>query len=1050
MSEVTFTQVLPTTLAAPYTAGDSSITVVDASKLPASAAFALRINDNVFRCTGVAGATFTVAGGQEGSVDANASIGDDVYVVQTALTLANLLRQQTGAQFVFRPGGTAGGNVYTDFGDLCTAVQACPVKARIFIDPSLGAATVASDAYTLNFAAGGRPSFEALVGSAPTLITFANGATLTDCYPDLVGVELLNENTSSPIFTTTTDYEVHCCGLSAMVNAGGSNTPHIKISSRLYAYFHDVSYCGNGTSEVLQADGAQAVVQVYLLDVTNYGSSAIKLTNSGQGIVYAVSSVYGANSAQPNAPGITTIFPSTASTVAYSDSSPLLDAVTVQAAIDALKTRVSTFVFRPAGSPSNGIYTTFASLATAVNSVFGPRVILYDTTGLSSPSVFTVPAASYTLGFSNGPIELRSFYSGSDLTPTLNFANGTTLDGFFSTLRNVSISHANTTNPLYTLSVPGEVNLHVYDGSQINPTAGTSPIIKVSYTGSGGYAGFLLTLHDRSVVNNYTGVTGAEVFQIDGANTVFIAYLHDNSIFGDSSIRVTNSPAVVYVNQVSAAAIASVSQPNWSGAAVVLNELASCIAYADSSPALGAGTVQAAIDAVKALANKPIATLVWQPGGTAGANVYTTAATIAAAAAAIVGNVDILVDPTHGPPNFPNGTYNFGSVGERRLIGNPQGSYNTAITTGTGNVVITGITELRDCGIQHSGTNAAGLFPITNQYIFRVTGQGYVDVETGATAFFNVNGGLLEFYMSESAGVLTLSSGTNALVVTSGVAVVRLYGSSFVFANMLSDNGGAGVIYLDVQSPAATYGAQASYATPHITIASLATNVSYSDTSPTLGATNVQAAIDAVKTKAATAETDAQTGITNAASAQSTANSASSAASTAQSTANTALAAAAAAQTTANSKLSTVALTGDVTGTGGSSIVTTLAAEYTYAQPGTTFDGQGSAIVPSAATIMIFPIPYKGTITGWTMVGDAVGSAVVDVWKVASGGVPNSGNSIAGTDMPTLSGVQVNIDTSLSGWGSTAIAKGDMIAFSLVSASTLKRLHVSLQVTKLP
>jgi hypothetical protein len=110
------------------------------------------------------------------------------------------------------------------------------------------------------------------------------------------------------------------------------------------------------------------------------------------------------------------------------------------------------------------------------------------------------------------------------------------------------------------------------------------------------------------------------------------------------------------------------------------------------------------------------------------------------------------------------------------------------------------------------------------------------------------------------------------------------------------------------------------------------------------------------------------------------------------------------------------------------------------------FDGGGSALTAPRTTFVT--IPYSGTIAGWTIIADTSGSAVVDVWKVPFSGVPaSSGNSIAGTDLPTLSSAIKAHDLTLSGWGSTAITAGDVLYFHLNSASTVTQVSVVLTVS---
>jgi len=104
---------------------------------------------------------------------------------------------------------------------------------------------------------------------------------------------------------------------------------------------------------------------------------------------------------------------------------------------------------------------------------------------------------------------------------------------------------------------------------------------------------------------------------------------------------------------------------------------------------------------------------------------------------------------------------------------------------------------------------------------------------------------------------------------------------------------------------------------------------------------------------------------------------------------------------------------------------------------GITIDGGGSAITTGQKGYVT--VPYGMTITGWDIFADQSGSIVVDVWKDTYANFPPiAGDSIAGTEKPTLSSVQKNQDTSLSTW-TTTVTAGDVIAFNVDSASTVTR-----------
>lgn len=92
-------------------------------------------------------------------------------------------------------------------------------------------------------------------------------------------------------------------------------------------------------------------------------------------------------------------------------------------------------------------------------------------------------------------------------------------------------------------------------------------------------------------------------------------------------------------------------------------------------------------------------------------------------------------------------------------------------------------------------------------------------------------------------------------------------------------------------------------------------------------------------------------------------------------------------------------------------------------------------------------VPFACTITGWTLFADAVGSIVIDVWKdTYSAFPPTVADTITGSEKPTLSGVQKNQDLTLTTW-TTSIAAGDVLAFNVDSATTVKQATLTLRVT---
>lgn len=107
-------------------------------------------------------------------------------------------------------------------------------------------------------------------------------------------------------------------------------------------------------------------------------------------------------------------------------------------------------------------------------------------------------------------------------------------------------------------------------------------------------------------------------------------------------------------------------------------------------------------------------------------------------------------------------------------------------------------------------------------------------------------------------------------------------------------------------------------------------------------------------------------------------------------------------------------------------------------------DWQPGAALASNQKFDLF-IPYACTITRWTLLADAVGSMVIDIWKKAySSYPPTVADTITASAKPTLSSAIKNQDSVLTGW-TTAIAANDTLRFNIDSISTVTRATLLLE-----
>jgi hypothetical protein len=114
---------------------------------------------------------------------------------------------------------------------------------------------------------------------------------------------------------------------------------------------------------------------------------------------------------------------------------------------------------------------------------------------------------------------------------------------------------------------------------------------------------------------------------------------------------------------------------------------------------------------------------------------------------------------------------------------------------------------------------------------------------------------------------------------------------------------------------------------------------------------------------------------------------------------------------------------------------------------GITIDGAGSVITTGVKGGANPTIPFTGTIVGWTLVADQVGSIEIDILK-ASGALPTSGNSICGTGTkPTISSNTYATGSDFTNWSTTAITVGDVVGFNVISSTNVTRATLTVRCT---
>ncbi len=93
-------------------------------------------------------------------------------------------------------------------------------------------------------------------------------------------------------------------------------------------------------------------------------------------------------------------------------------------------------------------------------------------------------------------------------------------------------------------------------------------------------------------------------------------------------------------------------------------------------------------------------------------------------------------------------------------------------------------------------------------------------------------------------------------------------------------------------------------------------------------------------------------------------------------------------------------------------------------------------------------IPFAATITRATALADVSGSIVVDIWKDSYANYPPvNGDSITASAPVTITTDTDSQDATLTGW-TTAITAGDTLRYNVDSITTIKRVVISLRITK--
>lgn len=301
-----------------------------------------------------------------------------------------------------------------------------------------------------------------------------------------------------------------------------------------------------------------------------------------------------------------------------------------------------TLVFQPGGALAYNVFTTWADLYNAFVATNGPVEIAIDdtfaipspdpgtwdfqyratfvphNTNISPQTNFVIPDGSTILDAATVRGQLLIICQGTtapcfafSANPTFDFDGG------------AQIQNAGT-QPVFRLGVAGQLmSLGVYQGAQFTSPGGGA-LVDLSIAGVGLilFAGFFPQFSTSNVV---TGVAGSN-----------FTFLYDSSLQGYPT-----NPG--FAGTTTAFAYSASNYTSYNDLAV--------------APPLGSSNVQGAIDALKAVPPKILSTLTFQPGGTPAYNVFTTWTDLYAAFNLTKGPVDIAIDVTFAPASVPVGVW---------------------------------------------------------------------------------------------------------------------------------------------------------------------------------------------------------------------------------------------------------------------------------------------------------------------------------------------------------------------------------------------------------
>jgi hypothetical protein len=205
------------------------------------------------------------------------------------ISAANLSGQNTGdASVVYRPGGSAGGVVYTDWPSLYAAIVGLDI-AHVYVcfDNSIEPIVIPAGTYSLP-----NVFFEAALGtsvSTPVMVTLDDGCVFT-AFPGVSSLITMISISTTPVFVIPTSSYLIGLQLTGVLKST-SGAPMIQVPSGValnLILLSDSTVSGEAGFPLIQLVGSASML-VLLSEATNFGDNTVS-GGPGSEILYVVES----------------------------------------------------------------------------------------------------------------------------------------------------------------------------------------------------------------------------------------------------------------------------------------------------------------------------------------------------------------------------------------------------------------------------------------------------------------------------------------------------------------------------------------------------------------------------------------------------------------------------------------------------------------------------------------------------------------------------------------------------------------------------------------